>query len=130
MKLDIWIVHTYIWSYGLYTRLYGPNTLTHQSDYVRQPQVTSVITPPSHRILSGHVPTVYTYVYVSIISIYDNVTIAASTVADSWPYTETHNLSDASTVIGIGIFTLLRSPDFSHIYWFDSDLPIMIILSE
>ena len=71
-------------------------------------------TTPLHGIIHGHRPTVYVYIYIYVyiyvyaIGTYTNIMIYVSTTAMPKCHLGTRHLSDASAIICIGIFALLR----------------------
>ena len=66
-------------------------------------------TAPLHEILPWHGPTVY--VYISTVFISFLVTFSASAVYMSQPCPDTHHLSDISTIISMGSYTLVTVSD-------------------
>ena len=95
--------------YGLSTRLYGPNNLTCQSSGVWTSPRGTRFADPLHGILSRHGATVYDYIYIYIYIIFipANVVITESTLSRLEPAQCPHKLSNASSVIIIGSFSLV-----------------------
>ena len=128
MQPDRGIVHTDRRSDGLSTITDDTRTLTWQPFQVWQ-TLGTLYTAMLHEILTLHGRNIR-YIYIWTIEISAAATISVSTIATSQTCLVMCHLSEASAVISIGIFVLLRFTDSTQGSQFNPPLPIWLGIND